>query len=156
MTTKCQQLTVYHGGTPINTNSFLRSYAAKNSGSIGYYVTTDKEQASAYGPVTEYLFTKDSTQDLATGKLSENILLQLIQETDYWLAFSESIELGTASALKNLSDQSALDALLDVINATGETQIAIAIITQAGFTHYTVEDPRVAVILDANCLSKQQ
>lgn len=156
MTTKSQQLTVYHGGTPINTNSFLRSYAAKNSGSIGYYVTTDQNQASAYGAITKYLFKKDPTQDLTTGTLSENTLRQLIQETDYWSAFSESIELGTAIALTNLSEQSALDALLDVINATGEIQIAIAIITQAGFTHYTVEDPRVTVILDANCLTKQQ
>lgn len=122
---------VYHGGTPA-THDFERSYAAKNSGSVGYYVTTSLTQASSYGPVHCYVF--DAKACLDTYQLSKEEALALSRLSKYYENWSE--DPNDAQAVEALCGQSAADAMLDAINATGLVRPIIDFFVNKGFTHY--------------------
>lgn len=142
--------TVHHGGTAA-TSDFKRSYAAKNSGSIGYYVTTNRTQAAAYGDVHSYIFKPNASMDDA--KLSFDEAKALSNLTEYWSNYSD--DPNTMDAVNVLVSLSVTDAMLEVINSTGCIDETINYLISLGFSHYTVtqtEDVSVYVVIDVSRL----
>lgn len=131
---------VYHGGTPFSTD-FKRPFAAANGGSTGYYVTTDKDFASSYGPVFTYQFEMQA--DMSHAKLGNVEAHKLSEATGYWENYGENPD--NQAAIDALLQGTVYDALMECINATGEIDKAIQYITGIGYNY--ASQPHVGVYI---------
>jgi hypothetical protein len=133
---------VYHGGTEF-TQKFKRPYAALNGGSIGYYVTTDYQQAQCYGFVHTYEFSPKL--DMSTTHLTKAQAKKLNQLTRYWESYGESPTNPTAIAA--LMSGNVYESMMESINATGEMSKTIQYIQSLGYTHASQPDPNVFIVI---------
>lgn len=133
---------VYHGGTEF-TQKFERPYAALNGGSVGYYVTTNYQQAQGYGLVHTYEFSPKL--DMSTSHLTETQADQLNQLTHYWESYEESPT--NPEAIDALMNGNTYDSMMEVINATGEVSKTIQYMQSLGYTHASQPDPNVFIVI---------
>lgn len=135
---------VYHGGTAFNDQKLERHFAAANGGSVGYYVTADYQQAQGYGDVYTYEFIPEA--DMSTSRLTEEQAEELNLITKYWECYGESPY--NQEAIGTLMSDNAYDALMEVINSTGEIDKAIKFMRSLGYTHASQSDPSVIIAID--------
>ncbi len=142
-------LIVYHGGQPFDATKITRSFESKNSGSIGYYITTDKEQAKGYGELQSYMFLPRS--EMSEIKLKKSQLKSLVKLTRYWESYSENKSEATKIAVESLSKESTHDVFLELINATGELKKVIDWFVSNGISHVKLSDT-VSIVIDPGAL----
>lgn len=142
-------LIVYHGGSPFDPSKITRSFESKNSGSIGYYITTDKNQAAAYGEIQSYMFLPRA--EMSEIKLKKSQLKSLVKLTRYWESFSENKIDAIKTAVNNLSKESTHDVFLELINATGEIEKVIDWFVSNGISHVKISEA-VSIVIDPGAL----
>lgn len=142
-------LIVYHGGSAFDSSKITRSFESKNSGSIGYYVTTDKNQASAYGEIQSYMFLPRA--EMSEVKLKKSQLKSLVKLTRYWESYSENKTEAIKTAVNNLSKESTHDVFLELINATGEIKKVIDWFVSNGISHAKISES-VSIVIDPGAL----